>query len=169
VPVTWGEELRSKWRDQYGALSPADRASLRAAMAQGSAFDFTNVRTSKHSPATWLTRFVLVNKINHLVEDPRNDSTDEALLKTIRELDADPAANIDVVVGYETYAKFSEEVKLDVAAPIAETVDKTALLFRWDFVVPEEESNITDEKYLETAIGLSDHDEFRASRREFHE
>ena len=169
VPVTWGEELRAKWQNQYGALSPADRASLRAAMAQGSAFDYDNIRTSKDSAAKWLTRSVLVNKIDHLGQDPRNDSTDEALLKTIRELDIDPAADIDVVVGYGTYAKFSEEIKIDVAAPIAETIDKTALLFRWDFVVPEEESNVTDEKYLDTAIDLSQHDEFRASRREFHE
>ena len=169
VPITWDEKLRSTWQNQYGDLTPADRASLRAAMAQGSAFDFGNIRTSKDSAAKWLTRSVLVNKINHFVEDPRNDTTDEALLKTIRELDIDPAANIDVVVGYGTYAKFSEEVNIDVETSFAETINKTALLFRWDFVVPEEEINVTDEKYLDTAIALSQHGEFRASRREFHQ
>ena len=168
IPITWDKNVRSTWQNQYGALSPAERALMRASMAQGSTFDFGTIRNAKDTPAKWLTRMVLVDKIKEFTGDSSDDLVDEAFLQSIKKLDIDPAADIEAIVGYGSYAKFSAEVQIDVAPTPTVLAADTALLFRWDFVVPED-STLSDDTLLDRAIKLSHHDEFRQSRRELHD
>jgi len=131
-------------------------------VAQGAQRDFHSIRTIPHNqPSKWVTREVLV--------DALNPEKDEGLYRRIRAIaDIDPTADIEAVVGYGSFARFREEAPVDVTPSMVAPEKDPAFLFSWDFVVPEE-SDLSDEVLLKRAIKLSRKDEFRASRREFHD
>jgi hypothetical protein len=103
-----------------------------------------------------------------VLADRINDKSDEALYRKIKCLDIDPTAEIEAVVGYGSYLKFSKEMPVDVTHPAAPAEPDTAFLVSWDFLVPED-SDLTDGQLLDRAAKLSRQSEFRESRRSFHE
>jgi hypothetical protein len=167
VPVPWDQPLREKWRAEYDELSNAGRALLRRNMAADTLFDFQNIRRADPSqPAKFLTRRVIAKKLEggFGALDP---VADEALYHKIKAIDIDPAATIETVVGYGSYARFSKETPIDVEQSPNPAGQDTALLFGWDFLVPED-SDLSGATLLERAVRLSSRSEFRESRRSFH-
>jgi hypothetical protein len=167
IPVPWDQPLREKWRAEYGDLSGAERAKLRRHMATETLSDFQSIRRADPSqPAKFVTRMVIAKKLEGGVGalDP---IADEALYKKIKAIDIDPAATIETVVGYGSYATFSKETPIDMKRSPDPAGQNTALLFGWDFIVPGD-SDISDTILLERAIKLSSRSEFRESRRSFH-
>ncbi|MDB5704118.1 MAG: hypothetical protein JWN66_1234 [Sphingomonas bacterium] len=167
IPVTWDASLRTAWKGEFAKLSPAARADKRMGMAEGSTFDFNSIRRYRDTPAKQLTRTVLVSQIRNAPYDWVESSADEKLVARVRKLDLDPAGTIEAVAGYASYPIFSAELGHH-APQEATAAAPDALLFGWDFIVPED-SQASNEKLLDLAIGISGHDEFRQSRREFHE
>jgi hypothetical protein len=104
---------------------------------------------------------VLANKLD--------EKADKDLYQRIRKIvSIDPAAEIEAVVGYGSYAKFREEVPIDETQAPNRLAADTALLVSWEFLVPED-SDLTDTELLKRAAALSRKSEFRDSRRQFHE
>jgi hypothetical protein len=162
VPVPWDSQLRSNWKSEYTSLSVEQRAAFRMNVAQGAQRDFHFVKTiPRDQPSKWVTREVLV--------DALNPEKDEALYRRIRAIaDIDPTADIEAVVGYGSFARFREEAPVDLTPSRVAPEKDPAFLFRWDFVVPED-SDLSDDELLKRAIKLSRNDEFRDSRRQFHD
>ena len=163
VPVPWDNQLRSIWQKEYGCLSATERSAFRINQARGAQFDFQAIKTqSPDQPAKWVTRGVLVDAL-----DPKKDET---LYRNIRAIaDIDPTADIEAVVGYGSFNKFREEVPVDLAPSGVPTDKDSAFLFRWDFVVPDDSDPSNDKKLLKRAVELSRNEEFRDSRRQFHD
>ena len=94
---------------------------------------------------------------------------DEALYRRIRAIaDIDPTADFEAVVGYGSFARFREEAPVDLMPSRVAPEQDRAFLFRWDFVVPED-NDLSDDELLKRAIKLSRNDEIRDSRRQFHD
>jgi hypothetical protein len=168
IPVPWDQPLRDKWQAEYQVLADAERAALRMSMAADALADFHDIKRADPSqPSMWVTRRVIAKKLEggFGALDP---VADEALYRKIKAIDVDPAANIETVVGYGSYATFSKEIPIDVTHPATSTEENTALLFGWDFLVPED-SALDDATLLDRAIKLSRQSEFRDSRRRFHD
>ncbi len=160
VTIPWDENLRNVWAGEY-----ASRFGKRSKLAKNVSFDFQTIRSAPPDhPAMWTTRMVLADRMN--------TKADEELFRKLKNLDVDPAANIESVVGFGSYQDFRREIPVEgmrmegPPAPAA-TIPENAFLFRWDFVVPEDR-DATDAKLLERAVVLSQQSEFRESRRRFH-
>ncbi len=128
IAVPWDKPLRAEWQTQYSSLTPSDRAALRMNLARGAALDSKYIQsTPADQPAKYVTRAVLANKLN--------EQADNDLYQKIRKIvSIDPAAEIEAVVGYGSYAKFHEEVPIDeMQAPNRSAAD-TALFVSWETV-----------------------------------
>ena len=168
IPVPWDQALRDKWRAEFQVLADAERATLRMSMAADALADFQDIKRADPSQSSMcVTRRVIAKKLEggFGALDPL---ADEALYRKIKAIDIDPAANIETVVGYGSYATFSKEIPIDVTHPATSTEESAALLFGWDFLVPED-SDLDDATLLDRAIKLSRQSEFRDSRRRFHD
>jgi hypothetical protein len=167
IPVPWNDELRKRWREEY---SPAVRRGPRQAELGGEVV--SEVRAINNMPEgtdpKLLTRQVLANKLNDVLDD----DADRELVREIRALDIDPAATPEVVVGYGSLANYQADLPAESAVGNQQTPppgDGNPTLFvTWDFLVPED-SSLPDEDLLIKAVALNSKEEFRDSRRQFHE
>jgi hypothetical protein len=162
IAVPWDEELRAEWRGEYRSMAPSGRASTRMKIASGAAFDAKNIKSADaDQPSKYVTRVVLANRMD--------EQADDALFQKMRKImGIDPTAEIESVVGYGSYAKFQKEVGIEEPQQSSSVAADTALLVKWEFLVPED-SDLTDSELLKRAVTLSRKSEFRDSRRQFHE
>ncbi len=157
VAVPWTQANRERWREAYTPL--AQRARAIRDIGEGARFDAINIRQApEDQPSRYLTRSVLVDVL---------ERDDDALYREIKARDIDPAADIEVVVGYGSYEKFKRELSLDIEDKPRPEAAEGSLVLGWDFLVPED-SDLGDVELLGRAVRLARKDEFRASRREFH-
>lgn len=164
IPVSWNKDLRDKWRGEF-AGSPAERAEMRMRRAHWASEDVKAIANAPADlPSRHVTRMVVAQQVSSALAEQRDDE----LYRKIRDLDIDPTAEIETVVGYGSYAKFHQEVPVDERQPPVSTDQDAAFLFGWDFIVPDD-SNLTDTQLLDIAVKLSGKSEFRDSRRQFHD
>jgi hypothetical protein len=160
VPIPWTQNLRARWSDAYDSmmLAPPDE---RLRVGQDAALDVKNIKGApEDQPSRYVTRKVLAEQLN--------DPADEALYRAVKANSLSLAADIETVVGYGSFEKFQRELPLTVSQKRQRAKTDDAMAFGWDFFVPED-SNLDDAELLKRAVSLSRKDEFRASRREFHQ
>jgi hypothetical protein len=160
VPLPWSEQLRAEWQGSYDEQFPHRRTERRFRLARQVGFDFEQIRRARaDSPSRHLTRAVLRNALNQ--------KSDELLYQHMRRLNLDPAAEVEVVLGYGSYPDFQRDLPLKFGRSRSNQKLDSNLLVRWNFLVPND-SGLPDAKLLSKAIKLSRKSEFRESRREFH-
>ena len=160
VPLPWDEQLRAEWKGSYDQQFPHRKTERRFRLATQVGFDFEQIRRARaDSPSRNVTRAVLRNALNQ--------NSDKLLYQQMRRLDLDPAAEVEVVVGYGSYSDFQRELPLEFGRPRSNQKIDSNLLVRWNFLVPND-SDLSDAKLLSKAVELSRKSEFRESRREFH-
>jgi hypothetical protein len=162
IPVAWGKKLRKQFRDFYAPDVDQDGAGGRAKIGQMAVEEYKNIKlASDDTLPKYVTRFVLADRMS--------DQADDAFYRRIKNIDIDPAANIELVVGYGSYGQFQTEVPLDIDCHPTVHTENATLLFGWEFLVPEDSADVSDTELLERAVKLAHKDEFIESRREFHE
>jgi hypothetical protein len=155
IAVPWNSGLRQQWRTQY---SSGTRGSQLTQLGSDVAADVGEIKRA-------VTRDVIADAMSR----PISASTDPEMSAQISALDLDPAGTPEVVVGYTSLAQYQLDVRTGANAGRARVPEGNATLFvTWDFLVPEG-SSLSDTNLLLKAVALNLKDEFRDSRRRFHE
>jgi hypothetical protein len=157
IAVPWSSQLRKEWQTQY---SSGGRGSRLGQLGTDAAADIGDIKRA-------LTRDVIADAMSR----PFTYSGDPEVLAQIHALDIDPAEPPEVVVGYGSLGKYQSEAKEKRAAPATQDpapAGNATLFVTWDFLVPED-STLSDTDLLLKAIALNSKEEFRDSRRRFHE
>jgi hypothetical protein len=155
IGVPWNKGLREQWSTLYSSVK---RGSSLAQLGSDAAADVGEIKRA-------VTRGAMVDAMSR----PISSSADPEVLTQIQALDLDPANPPEVVVGYGSLPQYRTDVWAEKPAKQPSTPQGDATLFvTWDFLVPED-SSLSDADLLLKAVALNSKDEFRESRRQFHE
>ncbi len=155
IGVPWNKALRQQWSTLYSSVK---RGTPLAKLGRDAVEDVGEIKRA-------MTRVELVDAMSR----PISADADPEVLAQIQTLELDPANPPEVVVGYGSLPQYLSDAQTERPAPSAPAPDNDATLFvTWDFLVPED-SSLSDADLLLKAIALNSKDEFRDSRRQFHE
>jgi hypothetical protein len=157
IPVPWSKELRQDWHTQY---SSGYRGTRLAQLGSDAATDIGDIKRA-------VTRGVIADVLSR----PFSASADPEVYAQIQALDIDPTSEPEVVVGYGSLARYRSDTRAENAATAVQAPARegdATLFVTWDFLVPED-SALSDTDLLMKAVALNSKEEFRDSRRRFHE
>lgn len=155
IGVPWNKGLRQQWRTLYSSVK---RGAPLTKLGGNVVEDVGEIKRAA-------TRGAVVDAMSR----PISASADPEVFAQIQALDLDPTAPPEVVVGYGSLPQYLSDVRTNTPAEPAPGLEGDATLFvTWDFLVPED-SSLSDADLLMKALALNNKDEYRDSRRQFHE
>lgn len=147
IPVPWDATIEGAWQSKFVELKKIivdDVKHIKSA--------------SNDTPAAYVSRNVIKNSINN---------KDDILFNSIKSKNFDPSTDVEAVVGFGSLKAFSEYASFKFDKLSNNELSYNSLFFNWDFIVPED-TVLNDRALLKVAVKLSQNNEFRESRAEFH-